>query len=172
MRNARILIVGGGIAGLSFAAALRRRGFNPDVIERSPHWDPVGGGIAVQPNAMRAMREMGLDAAVERAEAIIRRWQFLDQQGELLCDIDLEPLWHDVGPFIGIERTKLHAALLTGAGPCRLGTSIRAFSGAERGVSVTFSDGSIGEYDLVVGADGIHSRVRRLSFDATPPVYG
>src|SRR5262245_48098628 len=170
--NAHILIVGAGIAGLSLAAALRRRGFNPEVIERSPHWDPVGGGVAVQPNAMRAMREIGLDAAPERAGAIIRRWQFLDQRGEVLCDIALEPLWRDVGPFIGIERSTLHAALLAGAGPCRLGTSITTASGDDRRASVTFSDGSVGVYDLVVGADGIHSSVRRLSFDAQPPVYG
>src|SRR5215831_120641 len=172
MSSARILITGGGIAVLSLAAALRRRGFNPEVIERSPHWDPVGGGIAVQPNAMRTMREIGLDVAVARAGAIVHRWQFLDQQGEVLCDIELEPLWRDVGPFIGIERTKLHAALLSGAGSCCLGTSIIALSADDRCVSVKFSDGSAGAYDLVVGADGIHSTVRRLAFDATPPVYG
>src|SRR5262249_59151618 len=138
----------------------------------SPHWDPVGGGIAVQPNAMRAMREIGLDAAVACAGAIVHRWQFLEQQGEMLCDIELEPLWCDVGPFIGIERTKLHAALLSGAGPCRLGTSITALSGDDGCVSVKFGDGSTGAYDLVIGADGIHSTVRRLALDATPPVYG
>ena len=172
MGSAHILIVGGGIAGLSLAAALRRRGFNPEVIERNPHWDPVGCGIAVQPNAMRAMREIGLDAAVACAGATVHRWQFLDQQGEMLCDIELEPLWCDVGPFIGIERTKLHAALLSGAGPCRLGTSITALSGDDGCVSVKFGDGSTGAYDLVIGADGMHSTVRRLALDATPPVYG
>ena len=172
MGSAHILIVGGGIAGLSLAAALRRRGFNPEVIERNPHWDPVGCGIAVQPNAMRAMREIGLDAAVACAGATVHRWQFLDQQGEMLCEIELEPLWCDVGPFIGIERTKLHAALLSGAGPCRLGTSITALSGDDGCVSVKFGDGSTGAYDLVIGADGIHSTVRLLALDATPPVYG
>jgi 2-polyprenyl-6-methoxyphenol hydroxylase-like FAD-dependent oxidoreductase len=172
MSSARILIIGGGIAGLSLAAALRRRGFNPEVIERSPHWGPVGGGIAVQPNAMRAMRAISLDAAVASAGAILHRWQFLDQQGEVLCDIELQPLWRDVGPFIGIERTKLHAALLSGAGSCRLGMSIMALSGDDRRVSAEFSDGSAGMYDLIIGADGIHSTVRRLAFDATPPVYG
>jgi 2-polyprenyl-6-methoxyphenol hydroxylase-like FAD-dependent oxidoreductase len=172
MSSARILIIGGGIAGLSLAAALRRLGFNPEVIERSSHWDPVGGGIAVQPNAMRTMREIGLDAAVARAGAIVRSWQFLDQQGEVLCDIELQPLWRDVGPFIGIERTKLRAAQMSGAGSCRLGTSIMALGADDQCASVKFSDGSAGTYDLVIGADGIHSTVRRLAFDATPPVYG
>src|SRR5262249_10574561 len=128
LRVGRLLIVGGGIAGLTLTTALRRHGLDVELIERESHWQVMGGGIAVQPNAMRVLREFGLDAAVAHAGAIIRRWQFRDQYGDVLCDIELEPLWREVGPFVGIERTKLHDVLQSGAGSCRLGTWITALS--------------------------------------------
>jgi 2-polyprenyl-6-methoxyphenol hydroxylase-like FAD-dependent oxidoreductase len=167
-----LLIVGGGIAGLTSATALRRGGLDVELIEREPHWQVVGGGIAVQPNAVRVLREFGLDAAIVRAGAIIRRWLFRDQDGDVLCDIELEPLWREVGPFIGIERVRLHDVLQSAAGSCRLGTWITQLNQNQSGVSVTLSDGRSGTYDLVVGADGIHSSLRQVAFEATPCVYG
>src|SRR6516164_3433842 len=102
----RILIVGGGIAGLSLSAALRQRGIDAEIVERKALWEPVGGGIAVQPNAMRVLHRLGIGAAIERAGAVVHHWQFLDEQGEMLCDVELDALWGKVGPFIGIERTR------------------------------------------------------------------
>jgi 2-polyprenyl-6-methoxyphenol hydroxylase-like FAD-dependent oxidoreductase len=168
----RILIVGGGIAGLTLATALHRRGLDAVIVERNARWDPVGGGIAVQPNAMRVLQHLGIAADVKQAGAVIRRWLFRDQVGNVLCDIPLEPLWSEVGPFIGIERTKLHVALKSGAGSCRLGTAVTSLTRQDHGVLATFSDGTVGEYDLVVGADGIHSTVRQIAFGAATPIYG
>jgi 2-polyprenyl-6-methoxyphenol hydroxylase-like FAD-dependent oxidoreductase len=113
----RILIVGGGIAGLTLGAALRQRDFSAELIERSASWEAIGAGIAVQPNGMRALSALGLASLVERAGTVLRRWGFCDQQGEVLCETDLEALWKDVGPCIGIERPKLQQALLAGAAP-------------------------------------------------------
>ncbi len=172
VERARILIVGGGIAGLSAVIALRQRGFEPDLIERNTHWQPIGAGIAVQPNAMRVLNRLGLGAAVAQAGASIRRWRFCDQHGEVLCDIPLEPLWDEVGPFIGIERAKLHDILRTGGISCRLGAWITALHQDGHGVQVTFNDGSTGDYDLVVGADGLHAGTRKLAFGQSEPVYG
>src|SRR5437867_4497900 len=126
-----ILIVGGGIGGLTLAAALHRCGLDATVVERNAHWDPIGGGIAVQPNAMRVLQRLGIAADVKQAGAVIRRWLFRDQVGNVLCDIALEPLWGDVGPFIGIERTKLHDALKSGVRSCRLGTAVPSLIGPE-----------------------------------------
>jgi 2-polyprenyl-6-methoxyphenol hydroxylase-like FAD-dependent oxidoreductase len=169
----RILIVGGGIAGLTLAAALWRHGYEAELIERNSQWEPVGGGIAVQPNAMRVLNGLGIGAAVQQSGTIVRRWQFLDQQGDLLCDIALEPLWNGVGPFVGIERTKLHDALRSGAAAaCRLGTWVTSLRQDRRRVLVAFNDATSGEYDLVVGADGIHSSMRELMLGPTAPVYG
>jgi len=168
----RILIVGGGIAGLSLATALHQRGFDAHLIERNTRWEPIGGGIAVQPNAMRVLHKLGIDSAVKRAGAIVRRWQFRAQWGEVLCDIELEPLWGDADSFIGIERTKLHDALKSDAVSCRLGAWVTSLSQDDHRVSVVFNDGTTGEYDLVVGADGIHSATREFVLGTIPPTYG
>src|SRR5437867_10873191 len=149
------LIVGGGIAGLTLATALHRRGLDAVVIERNTHWDPVGGGIAVQPNAMRVLQQLGIAGNVKQAGAVIRRWLFRDQAGDVLCDIALEPLWGEVGPFIGIERTKLHDALKSGVGSCRLGTEVTALTERAPGVDASVSCGTVRGDDPVVGSGRI-----------------
>jgi len=168
----RILIVGGGIAGLTLATALHRRGINATVVERNARWDPIGGGIAVQPNAMRVLQQLGIATDVKQSGTVIRRWLYRDLAGNVLCDIALEPLWGEVGPFIGVERTKLHDALKAGVQSFRLATSVTSLTQHDQGVLVTFSDGTVGEYGLVIGADGVHSTVRQLAFGTATPAYG
>lgn len=89
----------------------------------------------------------------------------------MLCETDLEALWSDAGPCVGIERTKLQQVLLSAVAgvPCRLGTSITSLVEDGHRVSATFTDGSAGEYDLVVAADGIFSTVRRLTLSTASP---
>jgi 2-polyprenyl-6-methoxyphenol hydroxylase-like FAD-dependent oxidoreductase len=168
----RTLIVGGGIAGLTLAAALHRQSFEVSVVERNPTWQTFGAGMAIQPNAMRALRGLELDGAVAERGNVLHRWGFCDRHGKLLCEIDLEDFWKGVGPFIGIERAMLQQALLTGvtAVPCQLGSSVIGVQQDDDGVSICFSDGSSGRYDLVVGADGISSSIRDLVFGANPPI--
>jgi 2-polyprenyl-6-methoxyphenol hydroxylase-like FAD-dependent oxidoreductase len=170
---ATVLIVGGGIAGLTFGRALHRYGLAVDLVERSTEWRAEGGGIAVQPNGIRVLRALRLDAAVEHAGAQVHRWSFCDETGELLSEHDLVALWGDVGPFIGIERMRLQQVLVDGAEGvfCRLGTSVRSLIQNESSVTVSFTDGSTQTYDLVVGADGISSKVRALTMGAISPAY-
>src|SRR5260370_17481729 len=155
----RILIVGGGIAGLTLATALHRHGFRAELVERSPVWHATGAGILLHANGVRVLRALGVGKAVEQAGAVVRRWGFCDQQGEVLCDTDLEAMWGEVGPCIGIERPRLQQALLAGAPavPCRLGMAVTALTQNERRVSVGFSDGSSGGYDLRVRPAAIYS---------------
>ena len=168
----RILIVGGGIAGLSVATALHRQGLTPELVERSTTWPAVGAGINVPANGVRVLRALGVGEAVDRTATVIRRWAFFDQQGALLCETDLEDLWRDVGPSLGITRVRLQEALVAGAAVShRLGVSLTALTQDDDRVRVSFSDGMSGDYDLVVGADGIHSTVRELALSASSPSY-
>jgi 2-polyprenyl-6-methoxyphenol hydroxylase-like FAD-dependent oxidoreductase len=89
----------------------------------------------------------------------------------VLSETDLEALWRDAGPCIGIERPILQRALLPGVANvrCRLGTEVTSLVEDGRGVSVGFSDGSTDDYDLVIGADGIKSTVRALTLTTASP---
>jgi 2-polyprenyl-6-methoxyphenol hydroxylase-like FAD-dependent oxidoreductase len=166
-----ILVVGGGVAGLATASALHQHGFTTELVERQQRWHALGAGFLVQANGMRMLRSLGLAAGVQNAGAVVRRWQFHDEQGEVLSETDLEALWGDAGPCVGIERSKLQRALLPGVGDlrCRLGTSVISVVQDDRRVSVGFSDGSTKDYDLVVGADGIRSTIRALTLTAAAP---
>jgi 2-polyprenyl-6-methoxyphenol hydroxylase-like FAD-dependent oxidoreductase len=167
-----VLIVGGGIAGLSLNLALREGPWQVDLVERGTGWDQPGAGLAVQPNAMRALRSLGVAAAVERAGAVISRFGYYDQHGDPLCDIDLSGLWSAVGPFVGITRVALHDVLRSGLGRHRMGTAVTAVTQQDgRRVLASFGDASTAEYDLVVGADGINSDVRRLAVGGPSPAY-
>jgi 2-polyprenyl-6-methoxyphenol hydroxylase-like FAD-dependent oxidoreductase len=168
----RILIVGGGIAGLSVTTALHRQGLTPELVERSTTWPAVGAGINLPANGVRVLRALGVGEAVDRTATVIRRWGFFDQQGALLCETDLQDLWRDVGPSLGITRVRLQEALVAGAAVShRLGVSLTALTQDDDRVRVSFSDGMSGDYDLVVGADGIHSTVRELALSASSPSY-
>jgi FAD-dependent urate hydroxylase len=172
----QILIVGGGIAGLALATALQRQGFaaeSVEIVERSPTWPAVGAGIALHANGGRMLRALGLGAAIEQASARFSRWGFFDQRGERLCETNLDDLWGNVGPCMGITRVLLQEILLSGAGATlyRLGVTITAIRQDRDRVTVDFDNGSSGDYDLVVGADGVYSTVRTLAVDDATPEY-
>jgi FAD-dependent urate hydroxylase len=169
MSGRRVLIVGGGIAGLALARTLARVGELPELIEREPAWRPAGTGMYLPGNATRALRALGLRAQVASRSVEIPRQRFSDHRGRLLREVDVAALWRRVGPCLAMHRTDLHDVLLEAAGdvPIRLGRAVDRITQRNGTVSVECGDGAGGDYDLVVGADGIHSAVRRLMFDPT-----
>jgi FAD-dependent urate hydroxylase len=169
MNHCRILIVGAGLAGLSLARALRQAGLAPQVIEREAGRGGAGTGIYLPANGVRALRTLGLEGAVAARGTRIPSQRLLDHRGHLLADIDLDKLWGDVGPCLALPRAALHAVLREGV-PVTLGRTVRSLEGRDGPVRVTFDDGRGTEFDLVVGADGLHSAVRRLAVDQRPPV--
>jgi 2-polyprenyl-6-methoxyphenol hydroxylase-like FAD-dependent oxidoreductase len=172
-RNERILIVGGGIAGLTAAVALRARGFDPELIERAPAWRTVGLGITLQPNAMRLLHALGVGAPIESAGAVLRRFRYLTREGHTLAEVDLHQMWGGRDPAINVERGTLHDVLVSALAGARtrLGVAITSLRGGNAGASVQFSDGGRADYELVVGADGIGSTVRSLAFGDFVPRY-
>jgi 2-polyprenyl-6-methoxyphenol hydroxylase-like FAD-dependent oxidoreductase len=168
-----ILIVGGGIAGLTTAIALRRRGFAPELVERSASWRALGAGIVLQPNAMRVLRGLNVGADIETTGATLWRFKYFDQDGDRLCEIDLVKLWSGKGSGVGIGRGELQNALVRAAdgARCRLGVEVTSVHQRNGLVSVGFSDGTRAGYELVIGADGIGSTVRALAVSEAKPKY-
>ena len=167
----RILIVGGGIAGLGLCRALLQEGVVPDIIERLASWPSGGTGLYIPGNGVRALAALGLADQVLARAVRMSHQRLLDHTGRQLAEIELAQMWGGVGPCVGIARGELHRVLLesTGGVPVRLGTSLTALSQHDDKVHVVFTDGATGRYDLVVGADGIHSLVRRLLGGHIPP---
>jgi 2-polyprenyl-6-methoxyphenol hydroxylase-like FAD-dependent oxidoreductase len=159
----RVLIVGAGIAGLALARSLHDRGIESDVVERTPEWPSHGAGLYLPANAVRALEQLGAGPALAEHANPIERQRFLDHRGRPLMDIDVGRFWNGVGRCVAIRRSTLHETLrqVTSDVPVRLGV---AMTGIEVGArpAVTFSDGGSRSYDLVVGADGVHSAVRSL----------
>jgi FAD-dependent urate hydroxylase len=164
----RILVVGAGIAGLGAARALRQRGLATDVVERQPAWAHTGAGIYLPGNAARVLRALGLESAVAERGSPITHQRFCDHRGRLLADIDVAALWDDVGPCVALHRADLHEVLASHGDPvsARMGRAMRRFSQQPDKVTVEFGDATADRYDLVIGADGIYSTVRRLLFGA------
>jgi 2-polyprenyl-6-methoxyphenol hydroxylase-like FAD-dependent oxidoreductase len=167
----RILIVGGGIAGLSAAIALRQCGFTPELVESRAGPPAEGAAITLHGNGVRALRTLGLGPALDAAAAVVPRWACHDQHGDLLCQTDLTALWEGVAPCLGITRSLLLGILLGSAAevPLRFGCTVAGLRQDDSRVRVAFADGSSRDYDLVVGADGIGSTVRRSAVRDVAP---
>jgi 2-polyprenyl-6-methoxyphenol hydroxylase-like FAD-dependent oxidoreductase len=168
----RVLVVGAGIAGLALARALRRSGLDVEVVERLTDGDSAGTGLYLPANAERALRSLGVGPVVAERAHPIRRQLFRDHRGRLLADVDVAAFWDGVGACVAVHRAALHEALRDTGGriPIRLGTGVTGLEQGDR-PHVRFSDGSAASYDLVVGADGVHSTVRALAFAGPPARY-
>ncbi len=172
---ADVLVVGGGIGGLSLARELSLRGLRATVLEKAPRLNPVGAGIIMNPNAMRVLERNGLAEAV-RADS----WPYLlretcDERGRKLALRDYRPLY-DAGKLARgalVHRAHLLDVLLRSlpSDTVRFGVGIRDIELGSAGVRLSTARGESFEADLLVGADGIHSEVRRRVFGEFAPVY-
>ncbi|MBK5257026.1 MAG: FAD-dependent monooxygenase [Vicinamibacteria bacterium] len=171
-----LLIVGGGIGGLTLAALLHRRGREFLVLERAPGLAPGGAGLVLQPNAIKALRIGGIDEQVQSRGEAMRRLQVRDHRGRILSTIDASVLLSNFfAGAVGFHRATLHAALLDLIPPSsiRVASTVRGLDQTESSVWVELETGERLEAAGVVGADGLHSVIRRqLRHDGEPRYAG
>src|SRR5215211_2909179 len=139
MTHDRILIVGAGLTGLALARALGHAGLAAELVEREAGWQDAGTGMYLPANGVRALRALGLEAAVAAGAARIPYQRLLDHRGRLLAKIDLHQLWGGVGPCLALTRAELHQVLRQGV-PVRLGRTVHSLERLEGPVHVTFDD--------------------------------
>ena len=172
-----VLVVGGGIAGMTAAIALKRAGISCEIVEINPQWTVIGVGISLQGPALRALAMVGvLDQCIAKGFGY-SHFKACDADGRVTGTVQLPRLnGPDYPATIGVMRQAVHEVLqdaIAAAGVnVRLGLTISTLTQADDHVSVEFTDGTRADYDLVVGADGANSKVRELVFGAdSKPAY-
>ena len=158
---------------MTAAIALARRGVRSEIVEREVDWRPAGIGIGLQSPPMRALRELDLLSPLQQ-----RSWHhpvidMMRADGMKVAEMpQMNVLGPEDPPFVTMSRMVLHEVLeerLRSSGvPVRLGVTVSSVDDGD----VTFTDGTSGSYDLVVGADGVHSAMRPMLLpDAPEPAY-
>jgi 6-hydroxynicotinate 3-monooxygenase len=171
-----IAIIGAGMGGLASAAALRRAGIEVMVYEQAAQFARLGAGIQIGCNAMKVLRELGLEAKLRGQSFYPRSWNNRDwRTGEVKFDMVFgEAAEQKFGaPYLLAHRGDLHAAL-AGAVPeecIRLGHKLVGLDQTHDGIRLNFADGATAVADAVIGADGVHSTVRDMLFGASPPNF-
>ena len=169
--TSRLLVVGGGIAGFGLARALWLRGVSCTLVERLPAPPGPGLGLNLPGNAVRALAALGLaDEVVDRGMRIWRR-EYRNQAGRLLFSVDEEAFWGEVGPSLCLRRGDLLEVLRASTPDVtpRWDTTLAGAELVDQGVRVQLGSGPAEIYDFAVGADGVHSSVRRAVIPEADP---
>ena len=178
MNALNIGIAGGGVGGLTAAIALRRVGHRVAVYEQAPQWMRVGADVNLTPNVVRALDGLGGDVGrrirqegAQPTFRISRDWDTGLETSRLgMGNVAQE---HYGAPQVTIHRADLLAALAAELpGDCvHFGKRVRSLSQSHDGVTLQFEDGFTATHDVVIGADGIHSRVRAALFGEESPRF-
>jgi 2-heptyl-3-hydroxy-4(1H)-quinolone synthase len=154
----KIAIAGAGIAGLTAALVLGRRGHKVVILERCSAINPLGAGIVLAPNALRILGALGVQ--LQGCGQVIRQIAIRDSAGAALETTEIDRILPSAGPTLAFHRAELHQALLNALDPnveLRLGTPL--------------ADCADADAELLIGADGIRSRVREQSCGPMPLRY-
>lgn len=176
MQDQKILIIGGGIGGLTSAIALRRHGHRVTVIEKDPDWSVYGVGIIQQSNVIRAMVELDLIDDYISAGVPFDKLAIHTPDGTRVAELPMPRLVEGYPAAMGIGRPALHKVLgdraIASGAEVRLGITATQIKQQNCSVTVDFSDGSQDSFDIVIGADGVYSQTRGMVMpDAPKPQF-
>lgn len=170
-----LTILGGGIGGLSTAIALQRKGFPVTLYEAAPTFKPLGAGLSLSGNAMRAYHEIGIDEHVISIGCQLQVARGKDQQGKLISETSSAELKEQFGVLnnFTLHRADLHELLLglLKPGTVQLGKAATSVRQDDQGVIIEFADGSAVTAGYLIAADGIHSIVRKQLLPDSLPRY-
>jgi 2-polyprenyl-6-methoxyphenol hydroxylase-like FAD-dependent oxidoreductase len=171
-RARRALIVGGGVAGMSAATMLARAGVEVRLVDLDPDWRAAGAGITLTASTLRAFKALGiLDRVIDEGHTHdgVRA---CDVQGRPIGELRSPPLGEGIPGAGGILRPVLHRILADGVkalgADVRLGVGVQSADHEPGSAAVSLTDGTRDRYEVVVGADGIHSGMRKLLFPEAP----
>lgn len=169
----KILVVGGGIGGMSLVLGLAKRGLSTHLVEIDPDWKAIGAGLTLNGATLRAFDRLDLLSEIVAHGDVHGGRKILTMKGEVITEQPVfKPTRGDLTAGGGILRPVLHKILASrvrdSGADVSLGVTISHLEQDEDGVRVAFSDGAEGVYSLVVGADGLMSRVRQLTMPSAP----
>ena len=166
MAGLKILIVGAGLGGLALAGFLDECEIEYFIIEKCPEWCHEGFALGLWNNGRHILQKLGLAHWVDENEIAFQSVVICDGKGNKLRSYNLAHFYAEFGmAYSHIRRADLHQWLLGRvARSVRMGTSLTSLHEHEDDVSVQLSDGTEERFDLVVGADGVHSTVRSCCF--------
>jgi len=155
----QIAIIGGGIGGLTAALALQQSGFQAEVFEQAPELLEVGSAIAIWSNAMRVLQRLQLTEKILECAGIVEELRWMDQNGFLLNRVSIS---NAASPAVALHRSDLQRTLRQALpqSSIHLGHTLVAHQQQRDKMIATFANGSSVESDFLIGADGVHSRVR------------
>lgn len=163
-RHRKVIIVGAGIGGLTAAATLRRIGMEVEVFERATELRPAGGALSLMSNAVLALRTLGIEPKFEEKSEILSELHFVTPQGRPIKTLRFREISEELGaPCYGIHRADLQQVLLAEIGdtPVHLDAEATEFEPDGDGIKVHFRDGGHARGDILIGADGFDSAIRR-----------
>lgn len=173
-KKMKFTILGGGIAGLTTAIALKQKGFEVEIFEAAPQIKAVGAGLGLGANAIKALQILGIDEPIIAAGRKLPAFSFYNNKGTLLNTTNSQILTSKYGlDNFTIHRAALHTQLLLQLADTAIHLNKKAIGFIQSGNTYTikFADGTTHNVECLIVADGIHSAIRQQLLPTVLPKY-